>query len=120
MNFYACDNSKLSPGKRLSYEAILIKPENKTQKITIDVSEYHVLFPFEGIFIGVETINPSVKKPKNPMYVTSPNLLETHDKKALSWTRFSGKKWFKSNRKSVFKKNYYTNPLIQLEVQYRK
>lgn len=120
VNFYKYDKVNEAPGNRLTYESILIKPENRTDKITINLSEYHVLFPVEGVCVGIEIINPNLKDPENPMYATSPNLMETHDKEALSWTRFRGKKWNKNNRKSMFKKKFYTNPLIQLEVQHRK
>jgi len=120
VNFYKHDKVNNVPGKRLSYESILIKPENKTNKITINVSGYHVLFPADGVCVGIEVINPDAKDPENQMYATSPNLIETHDKKALTWTRFRGKKWYKNNRKSVFKNNLYSNILLQLNVQYRK
>ena len=120
VNFYEYDKVSEEPGKRLSYESILIKPENKTDKISINVSEYHILFPIDGVCVGIEVINPEVKDPKNSMYATSPNLIETHDKIANTWTRFRGKKWNKNNRKSVFKNKLYSNILLHLSVQYRR
>ena len=120
MNFYKYDRVNDIPGDRLSYESILVRPKNETDKIILDVSAHHILFPAEGICVGIEIINPGAKDPKNLMYVTSPSLIETHDKKALTWSRFRGKKWNKNDRKSVFKNRLYSNILLQLKVQYRK
>ncbi len=91
------------------------------KKIIIDLTYHNVLFPEEGICVGIETIKPSnVILPKNPMYITAPSLVWVHGEKPNTWSSFMGKKWSKSNRKSVFHKKKYTNPLIQMKVQFRK
>ncbi len=121
IKFYKYNTEKRQPGMLLSYKDIFIKPKNKTQNISIDLSEHYVLFPLEGVCVGIETVKPSsVKLPKNPMYTTAPSLVWTHNSKSNTWSSYRGKKWVKNSRKSAFKKKFYRNPLIQLKVQYRK
>ena len=121
IKFYEFDAMRKQPGKLLLHKDILFQPENKTKKISIDVSTYNILYPVNGICIGIETIKPSyITTPKNPMYTTTPSLVWVHGKKLISWTSFMGRKWSKQVRKSVFNKKFYTNPLIHLKVKYRK
>jgi len=121
VKFYSYNTDKKQPGKLLSSKDVFVQPENKTKKIIIDLTHYNVLFPEEGICVGIETIKPSnIILPKNPMYTTAPSLVWVHGEKLNTWSSFMGKKWSKSNRKSVFNKKYYTNPLIHLKVQFKK
>jgi len=121
VKFYSYDVEKQQPGKLLSYKDIFVEPENNTQKIILDLTTHNVLFPEKGICVGIETIKPSkIILPKSSMYTTAPSLVWVHGETSNTWSSFMGKKWSKNNRKSVHKKKYYTNPLIQLKVQYRK
>lgn len=121
VKFYEFNITEKQPGKLLSYKDILIKPENKTQKITINLEEDYILYPINGICIGIETIKPSdVAVPENTMYTTAPSLVWVHNKSPNTWGSYRDKKWSKNKRKSVFKKKFYTNPLIQLDVQFRR
>lgn len=121
VKFYALDPEKDKPGQLLSYKDILYKPGNNTQNVKIELGEDYIMFPINGICVGIETIKPSrVVTPGNSMYTTAPTLVWVHSKTPNTWNSYRGKKWTKNKRKSVFKNKLYKNPLIQLEVQYRK
>jgi len=120
IKFYNYDSLNDEPRELLSYENIIIKPKNKTQKIIVDLEGYNILFPLNGICVGIEAVNPKSIKSTKSMYTIAPILLKTHDKKALSWSSFRGKKWNKNNRISVFKRKMFVNPLINLEVKFKK
>lgn len=119
LKFYEFKYGK--PGKLLSYDDILVKPKFNTKQNKIDLRKSQILFPVEGLCVGLETIKPQgVIRPENPMYITNPSLVWVHSKDSNVWTNYRGKKWNKNKRKSVFNKKFYTEPLFQLKVQYRK
>ena len=120
VKFYAFDVEKRKPGKLLVAEPILIQPKNKRHTIKIDVEELNILYPVEGICIGVETIKPEHVKPTESMFATYPYQVYAHSKEALTWGSFRGKPWKKKRRRSYFKPNMFTNPLVKLKVKYRK
>lgn len=127
VKFYEYDHKLKQPGELLSYVPILIKPkENKNQKIELDLSNKHILFPKEGLCIGIETVNPKPKRKINKIHTTYPNLVWTLDDERLTWMSFMSKPWWEKSRKTPSKRPFskkkmlYSNPLIQLEVQYRK
>lgn len=113
-------DSLFVPGKLLCSENIIVKPENKTYKVVIDVTSFNVKFPKDGIIVGLETINPESISPRNSLYVTAPTLVKSHTNTPLSWSRYRGKNWYLNERKSPFKKKYYTSLFIGLKVKYKK
>lgn len=127
VKFYEYDDELKRPGKLLSFEPILVNPKgNINQKIILDLSDKHILFPEKGLCVGIETVNPRPKQKINKIHTTYPNLVWTLDDERLTWMSFMNKPWWEKNRKTPSnrpfskKKMLYTNPLIQLEVQYRK
>ncbi|MFD1015690.1 carboxypeptidase-like regulatory domain-containing protein [Winogradskyella rapida] len=120
ISFYKKNPVNNYPGDLISYENIIIKPENKNGKIEVNLSNKNIFLPRDGIFIGIETINPNKKLPENNMYLTSPNLLYTHSKEKMTYRRYRGKEWKKENKKSVFKKGYFAVPYLNLKVNYFK
>jgi len=125
IKFYEYDVRNKQPGKLLSYEQIVLKPENKTQKINIDLKEYYIKYPREGICVGIETFSPVKNRGSKKMYLTSPCLRFTYDEEPLTWSSYRGKPWTKNKSmlgSKVFgrKKDNYYNPLIQMKVQFRK
>lgn len=125
VKFYEYDFRLEKPGKLLSHEQIILKPENKTQKIKLDLKEYHIKYPRHGVCVGIETFNPGKKRDSKIMYLTSPNLRHTFDSEPLTWYSYKGREWYKKIHKWKSKvlgkvKYNYTNPLIHLEVQFKK
>lgn len=120
IKFYEYNKDLDEPGKLLSHEDILIKPENKSQKYKLDVSQYNILMPRNGVIVGIEVINPNIELPKNPMYVIAPRLTKTQTRKPLSWSSYLGKKWYKNKRKSRINNKFYTSLYFNLKVAYKK
>ncbi|MGB1307983.1 MAG: carboxypeptidase-like regulatory domain-containing protein [Oceanihabitans sp.] len=120
IKFYEYNNDLDMPGKLLSHENILIKPENKSQKYKLDVSQYNILMPKNGIVVGIEVINPNIELPKNNMYAISPTLTRTQTRKPMSWSSYLGKKWHLNKRKSRVNNKFYTSMYFNLTVEFRK
>ncbi|MDT0295876.1 carboxypeptidase-like regulatory domain-containing protein [Mesonia ostreae] len=119
INFYK-NNLENGPGELLTYKNIIIKPENKNNKVKLELKNLKIKLPKNGLYIGIEAINPQTNNPTSNLYLTTPNILYTHDDKSLTYGRFRGGEWHEKKRKSVFKKNKFTVPLIDLKVVYEK
>lgn len=125
IKFYGLSNDKKHPGKLMSNFDTIIKPKNKNQKVVISVKDRLIAFPKNGVFVGVETINPYPNNPTESMYATAPNLVMTYGKKPLSFSSFRGQNWTHMTHKMRWKSfgkisYYYTNPLIKLTVKFEK
>lgn len=127
LKFYEYDNITKSPGKLLSYYPLLIKPKgNKNETLKIDLTNYNILFPKNGICIGIETINPNPENKISKYHTTFPNIYWTYSDESLTWISFRGKEWKKRDQKfsvnTLFGKEEkrYVNPLIEVKVKYRK
>ncbi len=120
VKFYELDSITKAPGKLLSYDDIIIKPENKTQKVKVDLEDNFILFPKNGVFVGLEVIKPSSVTVNSSMYVVAPAITKSHTETPLSWYRYRGKNWFLNDRKSPFKKKFYTSNYVSIDVKYIK
>lgn len=108
------------PGALVHFENIIIKPEIDTKNYKIDLEDKTIPFSESGIFIGIETIKPDYVTIESSMYLTTPNILYTHTKKNLEYSRFRSNEWHKNKRKSVFKKKFYAVPFIKVKVLFEK
>lgn len=115
MAFYKADDLGF-PGDLVYFENIIIKPEIKTKNYKIDLEDKSIPFSEDGIFIGIETIKPDFIKIETSMYLTTPNILHTHTKKNIAYSRFHSNQWHKKRRKSVFKKKKFAVPFIKVKV----
>lgn len=120
VNFYYVDAiSKKAKDLVLLESDIIIKPEdkNKKQGFEVNLKNYNIKFPKEGLFIGLQAINPSLTQPKaGVFYKTTPMLLGSYVKKASSYYRnLSGQSF--GNMKGI-KKNHYIDLLIDVELKY--
>ena len=57
IKFYAVDKVTGKPSDELCSQNIVITPENKTAKVTVDVKDFGVRFPKNGLFVVLETVN---------------------------------------------------------------
>lgn len=120
IKFYTYNKMSNSPENLLCYDDILVKPENKSQKIEVDVSKYNIPMPKEGVIVGLEVINPKITEPKTSMYTISPRLVMTQTKEAFSWSRVYGRPWNKNSRKSFVKNKFYISLMVNLKVEFVK
>lgn len=120
IKFYRYDEEKRIPGELLNVKPILIKPENKKATVKLEVEGLNILFPKQGICVGIETVKPADVVTGKTMASTYPYQVYTHSKEPLSWGSYRGKPWKKKRRLSYFKKNMYSIPLVKLNVKYKK
>ena len=57
IKFYAVDKVTGKPSEELCSQNIVINPENKTAKVTVDVKDFKVQFPKNGLFVVLEPVN---------------------------------------------------------------
>lgn len=107
------------PNEYILNETFLLKPE-KQKKIKLHFSDVFIPFPKQGIFVGIEVVNPSTEMPKSSLYITSPSLIHTHVDKSVSFSRFRGKKWNQVSKRAHLKTNSYTSPKLKIQVSYQE
>ncbi|WP_405570682.1 carboxypeptidase-like regulatory domain-containing protein [Winogradskyella sp. Asnod2-B02-A] len=117
--FYNIDSLGF-PGDLLHFENIIVKPEIHEKNYAIDLEDKGIPFTKKGIFIGIETVKPNYITLKSSMYVTTPNILHTHTKHRLKYSRFRSNDWVKHSKKSVHKEKLYAVPFIKIEMVYEK
>jgi hypothetical protein len=118
VKIYAIDSITRGPGEYLLNENIIISPKNKTYIYKLDVESKKIFFPEDGIFIGVELIDPdnSIKKGD----IIGPGLKYTIGiDEFLTWENYRGKKWIKSNMRGLIK-NKCLNIILNSTVLYKK
>lgn len=130
VNFYDVDSiSKKTKDLVVLESDIIIKPEpkpelenkyknrNKKQAIKVDLKKYNVKFPKEGLFIGLQAINPSLTQPKvGAFYVITPMLLKSYVKKASTYYRTLGGETYSNIKGHI--KNHYSDLIIDIELKY--
>lgn len=96
------------PSEDILYEEVIVSVKNGMQKNTVDVSNFNILFPEEGIVIGLEWMiinenkyhfefkNPKTKKTDS--FVTyAPSLVINYSEEENSF-HFLGGRWLKKRR----------------------
>ena len=120
LNFYYVDSISKKPKDLVLLDSdIIIKPDNKNKKqnFEVDLKNYNIKFPKEGLFIGLQSINPSLIQPKvATFYVITPMLLESYVKNASTYYRTLGGETF-TNMKGI-KKNHYRDLIVDVELKY--
>ena len=125
IKFYQKHAYNQGPGNAISYYDSILKPNNKNQKIQVNLDDFLIPFLETGIYVGIETVNPTPAEPTGSMYITTPNLIMTYNSEPLTYSSFRGQPWTHLKRKMKWKafgktSYYYTNPLIDVEVQFEK
>lgn len=118
VKIYAIDTITRGPGEYLLNENIIISPKNKSYTYKLDIEDKKILFPEDGIFVGVELIDPdnSIKKGD----IIGPGLKYTAGvDEFLTWENYRGKIWKKSKMRDLVK-NKCTNLILNLTVLYKK
>lgn len=125
IKFYEFDEKTKRPGIEIFSEPILIEPENKTYNFIVDLNKYNILFPENGVCIGIEVINTKYKNPKLAGAFTAPSINFNRIRKRNnneSWIRYrnSGNWKFKSYMGYDFEGKFYDLIKIDLKVKYVK
>ncbi len=118
VNFYVYDTINQCPGESLLKKEIQITPKNKTYKFKLQLEDYKISFPKNGIVVGIEPIDPDNSLKKGDKI--GPGLRFSYgNKENLSWENFRKKKWYKSTYINKYK-NQAANLLIDLTVLMKK
>lgn len=75
-----------------------------------------MLFPRNGICVGVEVINTRYEGKLKSMAVIAPRILFTHtERKLVTWSRYRNKEWKVDTTKSQVR-NDFVNAMINIDV----
>ncbi len=115
INFYKIDALTGKPGEKLNTQQIIYTPKNrKRTNVKINVENYHIPFPEEGVLVAVKWLHDGIKD-KN----IGPSVRLTNYNEILTYTRYDEKiGWgaFSLSKKS----GVYTNVMMGLEVYIKK
>ena len=125
IKFYEFDEKTKKPGIEIFSEPILIETENKTYNFIVDLNKYNILFPENGVCIGIEVINRKYKNPKLAGAFTAPSINFQRIRKPSnneSWIRYrnSGNWKFKSYMGHDSRGKFLDRINIDLKVKYVK
>ena len=125
IKFYEFDEKTKKPGIEIFSEPIIIEPENKTYNFILDLNKYNILFPKNGVCIGIEVINRRYKNPKLVGAFTAPSINFQRIRKPSnneSWIRYrnSGNWKFKSYMGHDSGGKFLDRINIDLKVKYVK
>lgn len=108
------DTTEFKPGTDLLNENIILSTDVLKKTNYIDLSDYKIILPKEGVFIVIEWIYPDNDCDKNSYFSIAANLkTETN----LVWLNFRDKYWGHSNRPRLPNGNFMT-PNIGIKVAY--
>ncbi|WP_312902234.1 carboxypeptidase-like regulatory domain-containing protein [Chryseobacterium taichungense] len=113
IKFYEYDEKNNVPGKELYSKNIYVNPKNHKYRLWIDVEEYNIKFPKNGICVGVELINTVGKVEKYAKF--GPMFRYTISKKnrPITWSNYHNTGW---RNGSTGGKTGFVNPMIGVEV----
>lgn len=113
IKFYDYDLLHDKPGNIISSQNLIINPKNSTYKIKIDLKDYNIKFPKEGICVAIEfvSLDESIKYNE----IIGPALVFTNSTEKNTWFGYRDKGWKKSflNHKDN-KGNLYLNLIVEL------
>lgn len=122
LNFYSSNKDGVKgPQKNLLKKDIIINLKNRAGILKLDISEYYIDFPENGIFIGVEFMGNldeyGVLMPKEKnVYIGSKIYFSKEDEYSNTWINFMNKKW----TRDYFSASKNSNLMIGLQVEFNK
>ncbi|MFC5194566.1 carboxypeptidase-like regulatory domain-containing protein [Bizionia hallyeonensis] len=92
IKFYRYDVINKKPGTELYSKNVVVKPKNRNYTLKINVEDFNIFLPEEGMCIGVEFIDPNNQSKKydriGPMY-----RFKFSNEEELTWSKYRGKYW---------------------------
>ncbi|WP_179333355.1 carboxypeptidase-like regulatory domain-containing protein [Winogradskyella costae] len=121
VKFYQFDSIANAPGKLLYNENIYIQPKNKKYRLWVNVSDLGILFPENGICVGVEMVNTHGKVKKYAYFGPMYRYTFTENKMLQTWSNYHNSGWregFIEYKNPKRTKEGVLNPMIGIEVEY--
>lgn len=113
IKFYEYDEKNNVPGKELYSKNIYVNPKNHKYRLWIDVEEYNIKFPKNGICVGVELINTVGRVEKYAKFGPMFRYTSSIKNKSITWSNYHDTGW---RNGSTGGKTGYVNPMIGVEV----
>lgn len=112
IKFYEYDEKNNIPGKELYSKNIYITPKNHKYRLWIDVEDYNIKLPKNGICVGVELINTVGKVDKYAKFGPMFRYTLSKKNKSITWSNYHNTGW---RNGSTGNKMGFVNPMIGLE-----
>lgn len=96
INLYEFDIVNKKPGKKINLNEIITDPKYKNYKIEIDMNDYCIEIPKNGICVSVALINTKYKNPKKVFAVITPSFgffKNREFKNNFSWIKYCNEDW---------------------------
>jgi hypothetical protein len=120
IRFYEYDEAAQEPGRELYGKNLIVQPENRSYVLKVNVDSLGIVFPRNGICIGVEIINTKYQVPLKTMAYMAPYILFTHTPmEILTWNRYRNKQWYTATTKSHVRPDF-VNAMIGAEAIFEK
>lgn len=113
IKFYKYDETNNKPGEELYSKNVYVNPKNQKYRLWIDVEDYNIRFPKNGICIGVELINTQGKVDKYARFGPMFRYTISKKNKPITWSNYHNTGWRNGSTGSNMG---FVNPMIGLEV----
>lgn len=108
------DSLGIAPSLDLLNENVIVNSNELKKTTNIDISNYKILFPSDGVFVVLEWVALDTNCDKNLFTSISANMTVPNN---LVWLNFRDKLWGHNNRPRLPNGNYMT-PNISIKVAY--
>lgn len=123
IKFYAYDKKNNMPGKELYTKNIYVTPKNKKYRLWINVENYNIYFPEDGICLGVEMVNTIGEVKKYAYFGPMFRYTLSEDNKSKTWSNYHNKGWQGGAANHPKYKNFksgISNPMWGLDALFTK
>ena len=121
VKFYQYDSIRNSPGKLLYDENLYVLPKNKKYRLWVDVKDFNIPFPKNGICVGIEMVNTHGKVKKHTYFGPMFRYTFAEDTVLKTWSNYHSRGWkdgYIEYKKYKRFKQGVSNPMIGAEVVY--
>jgi hypothetical protein len=123
IKFYDIDSTNSKPNNLLYEKNLYVKPKNKKYRLWVNVKDFNITFPKDGIYIGIEMVNTFGKVEKYSKFGPMFRYTISKNKDARTWSNYHNSGWRGGSIKhKKFKrsKTGISNPIVGIEVLYPK
>lgn len=119
IRIYKYDKKNNLPGEELLHQNLIVKPKNKKYILKIDIEDYNIKIPKDGICIGVEYIDENNEFKKYEHVAPALRYTESINKNN-TWSNYRNRGWKNGTTTFFYKKKYFINLMMKVDVLYPK
>jgi len=120
LKFYKFDSTHNKPGKLLYNKNLFVKPKNKKYRLWIDIEELEIIFPKNGICIGVEFVNTHGEVHRYTKFGPMFRYTFSKNDNYFTWSNYHNSGWSEASIKHNKRKKGKSNPMIGIEALFPK